>query len=150
MKVFIVRHAQAVIGENNDANRALDAIGQQQAQKLAHWLSKQIQGDIQLVSSPYLRTKQTASAIAKALNCEIKELSSLIPSSITNGALDALADYTQDVIVVSHQPLVGCLASQLVDGNNSEQPWATAECRVLEGDMAARDCMQIKTLWYPS
>lgn len=149
MNVFIIRHAQAVVGENNDANRALDEEGKHQAAILASWLDEQVTQPFTLISSPYLRAKQTAGYIAEKLNCERQQSDTLTPDSSTQDALETLAHYKQDLIVVAHQPLVGRLASQLVDGDDMDQPWNTAECRILEGDMAARACMRIKTLWYP-
>lgn len=150
MKIFIIRHAQAVTGNGDDPSRALDEQGQQQAKQLAHWLSEQSHGEFKLLSSPYLRAKQTASEIAGALNSEIEEHATLTPNSSTEEALNTIYQYDQDLILVSHQPLVGRLSSQLVDGDNTDQPWSTAECRVLEGDVAHSACMQMKTLWYPA
>jgi phosphohistidine phosphatase len=37
----------------------------------------------------------------------------------------------------------------MVDGEVYDQPWSTAECWVLEGDLIARGCMRVSKTWYP-
>ena len=40
-------------------------------------------------------------------------------------------------------------APVMVDGEVYDQPWSTAECWVLEGDLIARGCMRVSKTWYP-
>ena len=54
------------------------------------------------------------------------------------------------MIVVSHLPLVGRLASLLVDGRALDQPWSPAEGWVLSGDLFAPGCMTVDQIWYPA
>lgn len=150
MKVFIVRHAQAQTGKDDDAARSLTENGQQTAQQLAIWLATHLNQSVKIVASPYLRAMQTAQIIAAKLNCEVQQNALFTPTIDAEQALAQLSEYQQDVLLVSHQPLVGRLASLLVAGDEQDQPWQTAECRILEGDCAYSGCMQVKTLWYPA
>ncbi len=150
MKLFIIRHAQAEVGRDDDPKRMLDKTGQQQAQQLAAWLSTKVSGHLCLLASPYLRAQQTAQAVAQQLQIQVQENSLFIPSADSQQALAQLSEYQQDVMLISHQPLVGRLANLLVSGQDDKQPWLPAECRILKGDCAYSGCMQIDNLWYPN
>jgi len=63
--------------------------------------------------------------------------------------LNDLTAQEQDLILVSHLPLVGHLAAMLVDGQLYDQPWSPAECWILQGDLAAAGCMSVDAVWYP-
>lgn len=149
MKVCIVRHGSAVSGAVQDQNRPLTPRGQQQAIAAAGWLSQQVLNSPRLLCSPYLRTRQTAQAIADTLGIAADILPSLTPDADVRHLLDELSLLQQDLIVVSHLPLVGHLAALLVDGQVYDQPWSPAECWLLDGDIAAAGCMTVEAVWYP-
>lgn len=150
-RLIIVRHGNAVMGLDNDAARVLTADGEAQADQAGLWLSTHVSGvDSSIImSSPYARAQQTAQAIAAHTHGVIQTSSMLRPDSDPLALADVLTGEFDNLIVVSHLPLVGRLAAVMTDGDVYDQPWSTAECWVLEGDLLARGCMQVNKTWYP-
>ncbi len=73
MKVYLVRHGESVgnaAGVHQTADMPLSVQGVQQAEKLAGRFADVVVDKI--VASPYLRTKQTAKAIAKVTGVQIE------------------------------------------------------------------------------
>lgn len=150
MKVAIVRHGAAHYGQDFDHTRPLTELGQEQVQRLGRWLCEQGWQNASLTASPFVRAQQTAQAIATALSLPLQTLPMLQPDGTPYDVADWLACQSQAQILVSHLPLVGRLASLLVDGRVYDQPWSPAECWVLEGTMAAPNCMSVVDVWYPA
>lgn len=155
MKVFIVRHGQAENGGVYDASRSLTEVGHQQAKKAGLWLVDQLSGvnkPVKILSSPYLRAKQTAHHLAQSLNLDVELAPALQPDRQSHEMLSELLEQgcDQHIILVTHLPLVGRLASLLIDGQEFDQPWSLAEVWHLKGDIAASGCMENKAVWYPA
>ncbi|MBE0483398.1 MAG: phosphohistidine phosphatase SixA [Bacterioplanes sp.] len=150
MRIAIIRHGAAHYGQDLDHTRPLTEQGQEQASRLAQWLANNGWQSAELVASPFLRAQQTAQAIAEALPLTRQTQSLLQPDGQPNEVIDWLVLRQTDRILVSHLPLVGRLASLLVDGQVYDQPWSPAECWVLEGDVAASGCMSVVDVWYPA
>lgn len=78
MKIYLVRHGQSrwqVERDDNNWNSPLTALGQQQAQHLAHWLADgpfidlSTRVDLQSIhASPLLRAQQTADPLSQTLH----------------------------------------------------------------------------------
>ncbi|WP_430462440.1 phosphohistidine phosphatase SixA [Thalassolituus sp. LLYu03] len=149
MKICIVRHGAAEHGSVQDRGRSLTDRGFRQADGAGKWLASQPLNNPRLIASPFLRTQQTAAAIAGHLNIAVESSEQLIPEGQVQPLVDELTHETRDVILVSHLPLVGHLAALLVDGQIYEQPWSPAEVWILDGDVAAAGCMTVNGVWYP-
>jgi phosphohistidine phosphatase len=150
VKLYLIRHGEAEAGAPDDMKRKLTARGESHAQGAANWLAKQIRGPVRLWASPYLRTQQTATPIAKALGVELVAHTCLQPDMTPQKVVDDLANESQDIILVTHLPLVGRLASLLIEGAVFDQPWSPAEIWQLEGDIFAPGCLQNTDVWYPA
>jgi len=150
VKICIVRHGSAVAGTVNDQNRSLTEKGTMQTEMAGKWLQTQTLTDPLCWHSPFLRTRQTAGNIILAGDYTSEEHSELTPDGSINALVDDLQKLQRDVILVSHLPLVGHLASYLVDGEIRDQPWSPAECWLLEGDIAGPGCMTVISVWYPA
>jgi phosphohistidine phosphatase len=150
VKLYLIRHGEAVYGDTDDINRQLTERGEQHAQNAALWLSKTVKGPVSLWASPYLRTQQTAAPIAKALNIEVTSHNCLKPEMTAQKVVDELAKEEQSIILVTHLPLVGRLASLLIDGVVFDQPWSPTEIWQLEGDVFAAGCLVSTDVWYPA
>jgi len=150
VKLYLIRHGAAEAGAPNDANRNLSARGESQAVGAAKWLAKTIKGPVSIWASPYLRTQQTAEPIAKALGLEIVTHECLQPEMTPQKVVDELSKEQQNIILVTHLPLVGRLASLLIDGAIFDQPWSPAEIWQLEGDVFAAGCLESTNVWYPA
>ena len=150
-RLVIVRHGTAVMGLDNDAARTLTEEGRAQADLAGQWLTQCVLGvEASIVmSSPYLRAQETAEAISRHSKSVIQTSTLLRPDSDPLALADILTGEFDNLIVVSHLPLVGRLAAVMVDGEVYDQPWSTAECWVLEGDLIARGCMRVSKTWYP-
>ncbi|HUH57269.1 MAG TPA: phosphohistidine phosphatase SixA [Pseudomonadales bacterium] len=148
MKLCIVRHGEAGFTAP-DSERELTATGKQQAKIAGQWLLAQFPKKPRLIASPYIRAQQTASIIAQECGLQVETWKSLTPEASVNALVDQLGDITEDVILVSHLPLVAYLAALLVDGSSYNQPWSVAECWLLEGKLAAAGCMSTTKVWYP-
>lgn len=149
MKLYLIRHGTAEAGAADDMNRNLTARGESQARGAANWLAKNIKGSVSLWVSPYLRTQQTAAPIAKALGINIVDHQCLQPEMTPQKVVDELCQEQKNIILVTHLPLVGRLASLLTEGAIFDQPWSPAEIWQLEGDVFAAGCLTNTDVWYP-
>lgn len=149
MKLYLIRHGAAENGAPDDMSRNLTAQGESQALAAASWLAENITGPVELWASPYLRTQQTAAPIAKALAIDAITHECLQPDMTPSKVVDELCQQQKSIILVTHLPLVGRLASLLIDGTVFDQPWSPAEIWQLEGDVFAAGCLTHTDVWYP-
>lgn len=150
MKLYLIRHGEAVNGDPDDINRQLTERGEQHAKNAARWLAKTINGPVEIWASPYLRTQQTAKPIAEALAVKVTTHRCLQPEMTPQKVIDELIDKKQNIILITHLPLVGRLASLLTEGAVFDQPWSPAEIWQLEGDVFAPGCLVNTDVWYPA
>ena len=150
MKLYLIRHGEAVSGDTDDTSRQLTERGQKHAESAAVWLAKTVEGPVSLWASPYLRTQQTAAPIAKALGIEITSHHCLQPEMTAQKVVGELLAEKQSIILVTHLPLVGRLASLLIDGVMFDQPWSPTEIWQLEGDVFVPGCLMSTDVWYPA
>lgn len=150
MKICIVRHGSAMPGAVNDQDRTLTDKGLHQAVQAGKWLKSQAFQQPACWVSPYRRTLQTAENIAESTGYVIQSNTALTPDSDAADILGQLQQASDDVVLVSHLPLVGHIASYLIDGEVRDQPWSPAECWLLEGDIAGPGCMSVVGVWYPA
>lgn len=149
MRLCIVRHGSAVSGAVQDQSRELTDRGREQASAAGTWLAQQPLQAPRLLASPYRRAQQTAELIGQALGIVPEVVPELVPDADVRHLVEELTAQDRDLILVSHLPLVGHLASLLVDGQVYEQPWSLAECWLLQGEVAAAGCMTVESVWYP-
>ncbi len=118
MKVCIMRHGEAGFSASSDATRSLTDFGRKQATQAGLWLNQQdFKFDLGLVS-PYLRAQQTYSELSAY--CPVLKIETdnfLVPGGSPSHIADLLttlpAKGIENVIIVSHLPLVGYLVSEL-------------------------------------
>ncbi len=101
MRLFLVRHAEAAPGEPDDL-RPLTAAGRDAARKLACRLAGEHPEAV--VSSPLLRARGTASAIADAAGIEAEADERLAPGATADDLRAAAAGRGETVVAVGHQP----------------------------------------------
>lgn len=149
MKLYLLRHGEAEAYSLNDKSRALTERGITHAQMAANWLAKVVDGPVSLWASPYLRTQQTAKPIAEALAVDIVNHECLTPDMTPQKVVDELIHEQGNIILVTHLPLVGRLASLLMEGVIFDQPWSATEIWQLQGDVFAPGCLTSTDAWYP-
>jgi phosphohistidine phosphatase len=151
MKVWILRHGEAHSQARSDAERELTDQGRKEVLKsAAHLLGKPLH---RIIASPYVRAQQTAELVHQVLgfNEPIITVPWLTPDTDPRVVLSQLDLYsTEDVLLVSHQPLVGSLVGVLVHGHHREaQPMNTASLAELEGDFPLAGLMELRSVRHP-
>ena len=121
MDLILWRHADAkdAAGPTADADRELTTQGLRQAEQVAEWLRRQPLRKVVVLSSPAKRAVQTAKTLRLPVEIKTK-------LGIGAGTADLLSaadwpDRPGAVILVSHQPALGRLASLLLAG--AEADW---------------------------
>ena len=99
MRLFLVRHAEAAPGEPDDLRPLTDA-GRAAARALGDVLAAESLDAI--VSSPLLRARETADAIARAAGLDATADERLAPGATVDD-VRAVA-HGDSVVVVGHQP----------------------------------------------
>lgn len=141
---------------SSDAERALTALGQQQAEKTGQWLAGFFSEakSVRLLTSPYRRARETAAIIAAVLGVEPVEVASITPDHDPRVALPAIAAAAADsecLVVVTHMPLVAALASWLEVGVlSSGQSFSLAEARLFEMPVLAANAASEQARFSPS
>ena len=103
MRLFIVRHAEAAQGEPDDL-RPLTEAGREQARRLGQrFAADGIQPDA-VVSSPLLRARETAAAIARAVGVDAEADERLAPGADPEDVRAVASGRGETVVVVGHQP----------------------------------------------
>ncbi|MDZ4304743.1 MAG: phosphohistidine phosphatase SixA, partial [Pseudomonas sp.] len=134
MKLWVLRHGEAESHAPSDAQRNLTERGREEVlHSAAHLIGQPISA---IIASPYVRAQQTAQLVREALGFvpEIRTVSWLTPDGNPLQVLEKL-DTDDNVLLVSHQPLVGNLISFLQHGHQRQpQPMHTASLAELERD----------------
>ena len=128
MDLYILRHGIAVEpgtpGYENDADRPLTPEGQRKLRQIADAMEALELSFDRILSSPYLRARQTAEIVAEALEARQKlELSdTLTPGGSIKRLvelLNRLEPSPESVLLVGHEPYLSGLISLLVSGKET-------------------------------
>ena len=117
MQVILVRHAIAYARNRkrwpNDALRPLTPSGKRKFRKAARGLATVLPKSAALLTSPFVRARQTAEVLARAMGrqkiVEARELASGEPAHEVFAMLRARQD--RAVVLVGHEPNLGTLLS---------------------------------------
>ena len=123
MRVYLVRHAKADSGEPDEL-RALNEKGREQARQLGERLAGEGVRPDAVLTSPLLRARETANAIAEAAGIQAEPDERLAPGATADDLRDAVAGRGQTVIVIGHQPDCGHIAAALTGEPEPEFPTA--------------------------
>ena len=149
MKLWVLRHGEAESHAPSDAQRNLTERGREEVlHSAAHLIGQPISA---IIASPYVRAQQTAQLVREALGFvpEIRTVSRLKPDGNPLQVLEKL-DTDDNVLLVSHQPLVGNLISFLQHGHQRQpQPMHTASLAELEGDFPLAGLMSLNSVKNP-
>jgi len=118
---FLMRHGEASWEAGSDFDRELTALGREQLSLLAQRHQQELRCISKIICSPYLRTRQSAAIIASALvDVDVIIDGQLTPNHSVKDAVSAIEMHGCDnVLIVTHQPLVGNLISYLEQGDQS-------------------------------
>jgi phosphohistidine phosphatase len=115
MRLYVVRHAKAekaAPGEP-DAPRTLNAKGRRQAHDLGVRLAALAEPPALVVTSPLVRARQTAEAIAQACEIELRVDERLAPGASAADVLALVSGERGPVVTVGHQPDCSEIAAEL-------------------------------------
>ena len=114
MDLIFWRHAEATepIDGQSDSDRPLSARGERQAARMARWMERQLPESAKIICCPTVRAEQTLLPLGRKFKCR-DELS---PNALPNEVLKLVnwPHNKQTILIVSHQPLIGQLISQLL------------------------------------
>jgi len=103
VRVYLCRHASAAPGDPDEL-RTLTAQGEGEARRLGEQLAAEAPPPTVVLSSPLLRARQTAEAIARATGVHLRVDERLSPGASADGLRDAVANCATPVATVGHQP----------------------------------------------
>jgi phosphohistidine phosphatase SixA len=124
VRLFLVRHAHSAPGDP-DSLRPLSAEGREQARALGERLAP-ISLDA-VLTSPLLRARETATAIARAAGLEAQSDERLAPGASAEDVLAAVEGTGETVAVVGHQPDCSEIAAALGAGEHDFAPGGVLE-----------------------
>ena len=137
MKLFLIRHGEAVEGQIDD-RRPLSATGRQQVWAAAEFYRRSAAGIIVFWHSTKLRAQQTAEIFCDVVRPQaaLIEKPYLAPHSPVDDILKDIAGAHGDSAVVGHMPFMSRLLSRLVlVGGAGPQPrFPVAGTQVLSRD----------------
>jgi phosphohistidine phosphatase len=120
--IILWRHADAAEFASDqalydDMARPLTLKGQQQAKKVARWLTEHLPKNINCQCSPALRAFQTGLAI----NLKVNINPAFKPSANIQQVLNAMRNINQEnILLIGHQPWLGLLLAELAGLANSD------------------------------
>jgi len=125
MNLYIVRHAIAVArgteGYDDDSQRPLTDAGRRKMKKIAKGLYGLGAEFDTILSSPYVRARDTAKILAKELNAKDKVAFSdnLIPPGNFEKLVQEIHEKydVPNLALVGHEPMLSSLISRLTTGN---------------------------------
>ena len=149
MKLWVLRHGEAQAHARTDAERKLTEHGRAEVlRSAAHLIGQHIDT---IFASPYVRAQQTAQLVRETLGFEadIRTVPWLTPEGNPQQVLEKL-DGDVNVLLVSHQPLVGSLISFFQQGHlRQPHPMSTASLAELEGEFPLAGLMSLVSVKNP-
>lgn len=129
MEVYLVRHAVAEDRESfaekklDDSQRPLTLKGRKKQQKISLKMIELIGKVDLIVTSPYVRARETAEILAQIFyNTKVEVASELVPESPPSTVLNWLKAHCRglgSVILVGHEPQISNLVSYFLTGHSN-------------------------------
>jgi phosphohistidine phosphatase len=118
MKLYLVRHGEAK-SKAEDPQRSLTDRGREEVARVAAYTISSGVRVVQIRHSGKRRAEETAIILGEHLSPVegVNSVPGLAPNDDVHPMVEILNSQTQPVMLVSHLPFLGRLASQLVSGN---------------------------------
>lgn len=139
-RIFLMRHGEAGFDAASDIERSLTARGLASLDRLVEREAQRLSPVSAILSSPYRRALQTAERVQKRLGVPLLEPdAAFTPDRSVADALAALERAPwQNLLLVSHQPLLGNLVATLVHGDaRYPEPMMPGSLAIVELDWPA-------------
>lgn len=149
MQLLIMRHGEAG-WHQQDQQRQLTEAGRYHVGEVAAQIAASPWRPALIWVSPYVRARETSAIASEILNCPVEEKPFLTPDDDPGLCLDALLEYEgPPLLLVSHMPLVGSLATLLVDGHRRGIPFMTSQAVLLDMPVVGPGCADLKAQFLP-
>lgn len=160
MDLYVMRHSTAAEnpprGSKKDSDRPLTPKGERKAWRVAEALEAFGCSFDLIVSSPYVRARQTAEIVASAFNLQKQLVLSphLAPSGEPRSLLEYVSGHkpsVSSVLLVGHEPYLGELVSMLVFGARTAGIAFKkgGVCKLACGDLINGRCATLEWLLTP-
>jgi phosphohistidine phosphatase len=160
MNIFLLRHGIAAEpgapGIKSDAERPLIPKGEQRLRAAAAAMEKMDLSFDVIISSPFLRAKQTAEIVAKILKLErnLTFSSDLIPGGNQQALirqLNGLKPAPENILLVGHEPFLSRLIALLATGDTTAaiDMKKGSLCKLETEDLEYGHCATLKWLLTP-
>jgi phosphohistidine phosphatase len=160
MNIFILRHGIAAEpgapGIKTDAERPLIPKGEERLRAAAAAMEKMGLSFDAIVSSPYLRAKQTAEIVAKHFKLQkaLEFSDDLIPGGNPQALirqLNGLKPARENILLVGHEPYLSRFIALLATGGTSAaiDMKKGSLCKLETGDLEYGHCATLKWLLTP-
>lgn len=138
MKIFILRHGEAESQITNDGERRLTQKGINDTQYIINTNLTAISSINAIYASPLIRAQQTAAIAGKLLQKQIVTMEVLEPEANLDDLFAVLQTISEEnILLVSHLPLVGVLANRLCGLTLNSIRFNTSSLVGIECDIAA-------------
>jgi phosphohistidine phosphatase len=160
MNLFILRHGLAVepsaAGFARDSDRALTPKGERKLRRIAEALAE-LEVDFDwILSSPYVRARQTAEIMADSLHArkKVQLCEHLTPAGSVKKLIELIEQrkpMPENVLLVGHEPYLSGLVSLLLAGDSEIQMVMKkgGVCKLLLDEIEAGRCATLEWLLTP-
>lgn len=160
MKLYLLRHAIAADhgtpGYDADSERPLTPEGEEKMRRIAEGMKAlDLNFDI-ILSSPYVRAKQTAEIVAEVLQCpEALQLTATLAAAHPTAVIQEINQrhrVMERILLVGHEPYLSHLISVLVTGTNAAEIVMKKGglCKLDAGELQYGRCASLRWLMTPS
>ena len=127
MNLIVVRHALAEDREDfakknkDDSLRPLTVKGKKRLKKVLDEMTQSLSSVDLIVTSPYVRAKQSAQIVQEKIRAKIVEAAELVPHSPPQAFVKWIKSQGADkktIVAVGHEPQLSLLISYLLAGKN--------------------------------
>jgi len=152
MLIYLLRHGEAVHPtkwSGPDFNRPLSKNGKEEVQKVAKAMARDGIIPEKILSSPFLRAKETAEIVGQELGVEATAVKEFSSGAKSEDFRKVVANYKEDsILVVGHIPdLLSFLCRLIHDALIMEEGMAPAELIAVQTDPIDKGWAGGKFLW---
>jgi len=119
MRLYLVRHGRAMPKDENP-QQALSAGGRADVERMASFLARSGAAPVRVVHSGKTRAAETALLLAEVLGPGrlVEEMTGLSPMDDPAPLIEAVAGWTDDTMVVGHNPFMERVVSRMLTGRD--------------------------------
>lgn len=142
MKLYVLRHGEAEPYVATDQSRPLTERGRDDVRRVIKSVQEELRGMAVVLASPYLRAQQTADIACESIvPLQRESRAELVPETALTDFFNMLQQRDErNVLLVSHQPLVGRVVEQMCGNFAAEYAMSTANLVRIDCDYPAPGC----------